>query len=448
MEDRLTWNPDMELMPEEDMAKIQWEKLKKTLDFVYEKSPFYRKKFEELNLHPKDIRSFEDFSLKVPVTTKEELREMQSKGYPLGDNMTVNMSDIVWVTASTGTTGKPTYTCCTSNDWHMWMESITRTMWLGGLRPWDVHFHALALSTWISGISFTQAARELGATVIPVGVPTPAQRMLMLADDMKPTSIVCTPSYAEHLALRVKEVLGIEPAELGIRKFLCGGEPGAGIPSVKERIEKIWNCDLRDLWGSPEMIAGDKVECHIKQGMHIVNREYCYNEICDPETKEPLKLEDGVSGTFIYTSLGKEAGPLLRFDVQDQVKVWTTPCECGYPGIRVTVTGRYDDMMKIKGVKIWPSTIKDIVAAMTPRLTGQFKMVLSQKPISFRVEGPIRLKAEYGEEVQESELPKLKDELSQRIRDATLWAPEHIDLVPPGTIPAPEFKASYLEIKE
>jgi phenylacetate-CoA ligase len=447
MKEKFVWNEKMELMPDDKMRDIQWQKLKTTLDFVYEKSPFYKRKFDEAGVRPSDIRSFDDFSSKVPVTSKDDLRNMQKEGYPLGSNMTVSLEDIVWITASTGTTGKPTYTCCTQKDWQMWMECIKRMFWLGGIRPGDVHFHALGLSNWISGISFTQAARELGATVVSVGVPTPAERMVMLIQDVGATSMVSTPSYAEHFAERV-EAMGIKPSELGIRKFVCGGEPGAGIPVVKEKIEKLWGCDLRDLWGSPEMIAGDKMECHYKNGMHIVNREYCYNEVCDPDTKLPLDLKDGTEGAFIYTSLDKEAGPLIRFDVRDQVKVWTTPCECGYPGIRVTVTGRYDDMMKIKGVKVWPSTIKDIVASFAPRLTSQFKIILSQKPLQFRVEGPTKLRVEYGVGVKPEELEGLKREIGDKVRTVTLWAPETIELVPPGSIPPPEFKAKYVEVEE
>lgn len=447
MKEDLCWNKEMELMSDDKMRDMQWKKLKETLDFVYANSAFYRKRFDEAGVAPSDIKSFDDFSYKIPVTSKEDLREMQKQGYPLGSNMTVPMEKIVWITASTGTTGKPTYTCCTANDWQMWMECGKRMFWLGGIRPGDVHFHALGLGNWISGISFTQAARELGATVVSAGVPTPAERMLMLIQDVGATSMVSTPSYAEHFAERV-HALGVNPRDLGIRKFVCGGEPGAGIPAVKAKVEDIWGCDLRDLWGSPEMIAGDKMECYLKRGMHIVNREYCYNEICDPDTRYPLDLKDGVEGAFIYTSLGKEAGPLIRFDVRDQVVVWTTPCDCGYPGIRVTVTGRYDDMMKIKGVKVWPSTIKDIIASFAPRVTSQFKIVLSQKPTAFRVEGATKVRVEYGPNVRQEDLENLRTEILEKIRTVTLWAPEILELVPAGTIPPPEFKAKYVEIEE
>ncbi|MBT8357878.1 MAG: hypothetical protein KJO61_08940 [Deltaproteobacteria bacterium] len=447
MIDKFVWNEEMELIPDDKMRDFQWNKLKNMLEYVYTNSKFYKSKFDKASVKPSDIKSFDDFSSKIPVTTKDELRIMQKEGYPLGSNMTVPLEKIVWVTASTGTTGKPTYTCCTQKDWNMWMECIKRMFWLGGLRPGDVHFHALGLSNWISGVSFTQAARELGATVVSVGVPTPAERMLMLIQDIGATSMVSTPSYAEHFAERI-EGLGKNPKDIGIRKLVCGGEPGAGIPSVKEKIENMWGCDLRDLWGSPEMIAGDKMECRFKNGMHIVNREFCYNEICDPETRLPIDLKDGVEGAFIYTSLDKEAGPLIRFDVRDQVKVWTSPCECGYPGMRVRVTGRFDDMMKIKGVKVWPSTIKDIISSFSPKVTSQFKIVLQKKPMAFRVEGPTKLRVEYGSGVKTEELEELKNEIKDKIRMTTLWAPEELELVPPGSIPPPEFKAKYIEIEE
>ncbi|NNK85874.1 MAG: hypothetical protein HKO91_10030, partial [Desulfobacterales bacterium] len=239
MIDKFVWNEEMELIPDDKMRDIQWNKLKNMLEYVYTNSKFYKSKFDKASVKPSDIKSFDDFSSKIPVTTKDDLRSMQKEGYPLGSNMTVPLEKIVWVTASTGTTGKPTYTCCTQKDWNMWMECIKRMFWLGGLRPGDVHFHALGLSNWISGISFTQAAREIGATVVSVGVPTPAERMLMLIQDIGATSMVSTPSYAEHLAERI-EGFGQNPKEIGIKKLVCGGEPGAGIPRVKEKIENLW----------------------------------------------------------------------------------------------------------------------------------------------------------------------------------------------------------------
>lgn len=448
MIEKEVWNEYWELMPEEEMKKIQWLKLKRILNFAYTSSSFYHKKFNEAGIHPDDIKSLEDFSQKVPVTTKAELRSMQAEGYPLGSNMTVSRAEIVWITASTGTTGKPTYTCCTKKDWEMWMECAKRMFWLGGLRPEDTHIHALGLSNWISGISFATAAREIGATVIPVGVPTPVDRMLMLIRDLKPTSIVCTPSYAEHLANKCQELLGINPAELGIRKFFCGGEPGASIPSFRRKMENLWQCDMRDLMGSPEMICGDLIECSFKNGFHIVNREFCYNEFCDPVTKTPIEMKDGAEGTRVYTALDKEAGPLIRFDVQDQCKIMVTPCVCGYPGIRFSVTGRYDDMLKIKGVKIWPSTIKDIISSFAPNLTGQFKLILSEKPELFTVTGPVKLKVEYAEGLTGADVENIKKELINRIRRSCLWAPENVIMSPPGSIPPAEFKAKYIEIED
>ena len=448
MKNELCWNEEIELMSQEEMQDLQWKKLKKTLDFVYEKSAFYRNKFDEAGIKPSDIRSFDDFSYKVPVTTKEELRDMQKERYPLGSNMTVSSDRIVWVTASTGTTGKPTYTCCTRHDWEIWMEVLKRFFWLGGLRQSDIYLHALGLSTWIAGIPLTQAAREVGATVVSVGVPTPAERMLALIEDLGATTMACTPSYAEHFAERT-QAMGINARELGIRKIMAGGEPGAGTRSVKKKIEELWQCELLDICGTPEMIPGDKVECcDQKSGMHIVDRDFCYNEICDPKTKLPLDLKDGVEGALIYTSLDKEAGPLIRFDVQDQVKVLTTPCECGYPGIRVTVTGRYDDMLKIKGVKVWPATIKDVLATFSPRVTSQFKIVLREKTTAFRVVGPTKLRVEYGPEVKEQGIETLRAEISDKIRAVTLWAPEIIEMVPPGTILSAQFKANYIEIED
>ncbi len=445
--ERLAWNPEMELMSEEKMRRLQWEKLKKMLEYVYEKSPFYRKKFDEAGIKPADIKNFDDFATKVPLTTKEELRDLQAQGYPFGTNLCCNYEDVVLVTASTGTTGKPTYTGVTQRDYQMWKECVKRTFWLAGMRPTDVYLHALALSTWISGYALIDSARELGATLVPVGVPVMAERLLMIAMDTKANAIACTPSYAEHLAERVRQILNRDPRELGFRKMCCGGEPGAGIPAVKKRIEEIWGCDLRDVMGTPEMIPADWVECRFKQGMHFVAREYCLNELVDPDTKAPMDLADGAEGSLVYTSLEKECAPLIRFEVGDRIKVFTSPCECGYPGIRISVIGRIDDMLKVKGVKTWPSAVKDVLSQMMPDVTGIFQIVLSEKPEAFAVRGPVRLRVEYGTSVTQEQLPGLKSRIADRIRTALVWSPDEVELVPEGTLPRAEMKARYIVIE-
>lgn len=445
--ERLCWNPVAELIPEKEMQKIQWKKLKYMLNYVYRNSQYYNRVFREKGIHPEDINSFDDFYKKVPLTYKEDLRAMQKESYPFGSNMCVPYSEVRVITASTGTTGKPTYTGFTQHDWEINKECIKRTFWLAGLRPGDVYLHALALSNWISGVAVVEAGHEMGLVVLPIGVPTPAQRMITMILDQHPNAMTCTPSYALHLADRVRELLNKDPKELGIRKMGCGGEPGAGIPSIRKRIEEAWGADVRDVMGTPEQISADWAECQYKCGMHFVAREFVLNELVDPETKEHIEWGEGVEGALVYTALDRECAPLIRFYVADQVKAFTEKCECGYPSYRITVIGRYDDMLKIKGVKTWPSAIADVLSTLTPRVTGEFRLVLSQKPVAFTVSGPIKLVVEHGPGVKPEEFPKLKKEIIDKIASALYWTPDEVELVPPGTLPRPEFKARYMEIK-
>lgn len=441
--ERLCWNPVAELIPEAEMEKVQWKKLKSMLEYVYNNSEHYKQVFKERNITPADIKSLDDFYKKIPLTYKEDLRDMQRKGYPFGSNICVPYAEVRMITASTGTTGKPTYTGFTQRDLEVVAECTKRVFWLSGARPGDVYLHALAISNWISGIPCIRAIMDMGVTVLPIGIPTPAPRMITMIQDQHPTMMASTPSYALHLAGEAMKV-GLDPRKLTIRKMGCGGEPGAGIPSVRKAIEDAWDADVRDVMGTPEQISADWAECHAKQGMHFVAREFVLNELVDPETKEHIPMREGAKGALVYTVLEKDCAPLLRFYVADEIEVFTEKCECGYPSYRIRVTGRYDEMLKIRGVKTWPSSVHDVLRTI-PKLTGEFRMVLPEKPIAFTVDR-VRLKVEHKPGVKEEEFEDVKREITEKIRSALMWSPDEIELVPPGTIPPPVFKAQYIEI--
>jgi len=249
------------------------------------------------------------------------------------------------------------------------------------------------------------------------------------------------------LTEKVLETLGKEPSELGIRKITAGGEPGAGIPHIRDQIQRAWGADVRDVLGTPEQIPYGWAECHMKQGMHALNRDFVLNELVDPETKEHIEMSEGAEGALVYTAIDRECAPLMRFYVADHVKVYTEPCECGYPGFRLTVLGRYDDLLKIRGVKTWPTAIRDALTTLSPVVTGEFRIVLSEKPLLFTVLGPVKLVVEHGPNTSAQELATLKGKITSLVQSVLGWSPDEVELVPAGTLLRPEFKAHYVEIK-
>jgi len=448
MKDRVCWNPKAELISEKEMKEIQFRKIKRQLRYVYERSAFYKRKLDKAGVKPDDINSLDDYAKKVPFTTKDELRTMQSANPPLGDNLCIPYNEVTLLITSTGTTGKPTYTAVNHHDWEVWMEALKRSFWMSGFRPGDVYLHALNLSTYISGVSYVSAAREFGMAVIPIGVPTPAPRMLSIARECHANVMVATPSYAEHLAEKVKEILNIDPRDFGLRKLGLSGEPGAGEPAVRKRLEELWNADVRDRMGTPEIMPGNRSECSYKNGMHNCARDFIYDEIVDPDTKEPIEVTEGAEGALVYSALEQECYPLLRFYVNDHVKVVTTECECGYPGFTLRVIGRFDDMLKVKGVKIWPSAIKDVISTFVPKVTGEFRIILEEEPIRFAVKGPLKLKVEYGYGVSQEEIKSLPEQIACKIREVLYFTPDLVEMVPPKTLPRAEFKTKYIEIQK
>ncbi len=445
--DRLCWNPKSELVSDDEMKTVQLKKLRSMLGHVYRNSPFYRDSFREASLTPEDIKSLGDFYRRVPLTLKDDLRKMQAAQYPFGSNGCIPYNDVRLVTSSTGTTGKPTYTGFSAKDLEMTKEVVKRSFWLCGLRAGDVYLHAFAISNWIAGIPVVDAAMEMGLVCLPVGVPTPAQRMITMIQDQRPTAMSCTPSYAIHLAEKVLEILGKEASELGIRKMTAGGEPGAGIPHIREQIQRSWGADVRDVLGTPEQIPYGWAECRMKQGMHALNRDFILNELVDPETKEHIEMSEGAEGALVYTAIDRECAPLMRFYVADHVKVFTEPCECGYPGFRLTVLGRYDDLLKIRGVKTWPTAIRDALTTLSPAVTGEFRIVLSEKPLLFTVNGPVKLVVEQGPDVSPQDLPTVKGKITNIVQSVLGWTPDEVEMVPAGTLLRPEFKARYVEVK-
>jgi len=271
--------------------------------------------------------------------------------------------------------------------------------------------------------------------------------MLSVAKESHANVMVCTPSYVEHLAERVKEILDIEPKDFGLRKIGCSGEPGAGISAIRKRLEELWSADVRDRMGTPELMPGNRSECYCKNGMHNCAREFIYDEIVDPSTKESIEPNEGAEGAFVYSALGSQCYPLLRFYVNDHVKIATTSCECGYLGPTLLVVGRFDDMIKVKGLKIWPSAIKDIISTFIPKVTGEFRIMLEEELVGFALRGPFRLKVEYGYGLKGEEIKSLPAEISSKITEVLGFRPDLIEVVPPRTLPRSEFKAKYIEVQ-
>ncbi|HEX16331.1 MAG TPA: phenylacetate--CoA ligase family protein [Deltaproteobacteria bacterium] len=429
-------NPIETISPEE-LREIQERKFLRQLDYVWERSPFYRRKFKEHGIDRGDIRGLGDLP-KLPFTEKDELRRSQEEEPPLGSHAAAPMEDVIRVHSSSGTTGVPTFVGITEHDQRVWTEITARSFFTQGLRRSDVVIHAAGLTFFVGGLPCKDAIERIGATFVPIGTGA-SDRVVMTAKRLGANALHCTPSYALYLAEYVRSKYKMEPSELGFRKLVVGAEPGGGIPSIRRKLQEDYQCRVTEGLGNSDAAPIIFGECPYQQGMHFCAQEFIVCELIDPDTGEVLEMRDRAEGELVYTLIDRECCPLVRFRTHDRVVVWTSRCECGRTSFRVRCLGRTDDMLIVLGVNVFPSAVKDVVMSFRPRTTGEM-VILLDKP-GPKVDPPVRIQVEYTRGV--TDLEGLKREIEGALRERLVFRAE-VELVEEGTLPRHEMKASLI----
>jgi phenylacetate-CoA ligase len=435
--DATYWNPEIETMPWSDVEGLQLEKLRRQLEYVTERSPFYARKLKEAGFRPARLRRLEELR-NAPFTEKEELRESQIANPPLGDHAAAELVDVIRIHSSSGTTGRPSYVGITARDRDVWTETISRVYHCEGVRRDDVVIHGFGLGFFVGGLPLKDAIENIGATFIPIGTGA-SDRLITSIRDLGGTILTCTPSYATYLAEYLREKHDMEPSELGLRRILLGAEPGGGIPAVRDRIAQDYGAHTTEGLGNADLIPVYAANCDELDGNHVLCPDFMVLEVIDPSTGETVDMQDGAEGELVATHVDRECVPLVRFRVRDRVVVKTSSCPCGRTAPRLTCIGRTDDMLIVTGVNVWPSAIKDLVTNLHPRTTGSLQILLEAP--GPKVEPPLRVQVEYGPEA--SDLPALKTEIEGVIRDK-LVVKADVELVPPETLPRFEMKAQLI----
>lgn len=348
------WNKHFECMERGDLASVQSERLRETVERVYFNVPYFRNKMQEAGLGPENIHSIEDIS-KLPFTTKQDLRD----NYPFG-LFAVPMSEIVRVHASSGTTGKPTVVGYTRNDISTWSEVMARTLTSAGANRNDFIQVAYGYGLFTGGLGLHYGGEKIGASVIPISGGNTV-RQIQLMHDFGSTVLACTPSYALFLAEAIQES-GIRREDLKLRVGVFGAEPWT--ENMRREIEDKLRILAIDIYGLSEVIGpGVASECPVQDGLHI-NEDHFYPEIIDPETLKVLPA--GSTGELVFTTLTKEGLPLVRYRTRDLTRLHYEKCRCGRTMVRMEkCLGRSDDMLIIRGVNLFPSQVESVLLEMS-----------------------------------------------------------------------------------
>jgi len=337
----------VERMPRAEREVMQVHRLKDLVTRLSERVPLYRDRLREAGVKPGDIRSLADLA-RLPFTVKEDFRQT----YPYG-LLAVPMKDVVRVHASSGTTGRPTVVAYSRKDVDTWSEVMARTLMAGGVGPDDVVHNAYGYGLFTGGLGFHYGAERVGAAVVPMSGGF-TDRQLMALRDLGATVLCCTPSYALHLAEAIEEA-GLKPRDLKLRVGFFGAEPWT--EAMRDALQTRLQIMAINIYGLSEVIGpGVSVECPERDGMHVAE-DHFLPEIVDPATLEPVP--PGTVGELVFTTLTKEALPVLRYRTRDLTSMTAEPCRCGRTLCRIgRIMGRTDDMLIIRGVNVYPSQVE------------------------------------------------------------------------------------------
>lgn len=405
----------VETAPQAAIRGLQKQRLRRQLDYLNARSLFYRRRFREAGIDVERIRSIEDLA-RIPFTTKQELRDSLAARPPLGEHLAAPMDDVVQIQASSGTTGSPSYVGLTENDVLGWQEATARALFACGMRPGDLVLHGFSMSKgFVGGIPIFQAIQYLGARDIPIGADGGFDRLLIACRDLRPRCIVGTPNFLLFLADKAKELTGREAHELGVECLIVGGEPGGGIPAVRQAIEQRWNATCRELMGGTDLGCTYWAESNAEDGMYMVAPDHILVELIDPDSGEVRPFDEGMTGELVYTALGREASPVLRFRSGDHVVV----THDGRSGPRTTPAircfGRTDDMLIVRGINLFPSAVQDIIASM-PETNGVMRIVADFA--GHTTQDNLKVLVERGETASPANDAALKRAAEDRIRNA------------------------------
>lgn len=435
----------IETVPWSEVQAMQLQLLKTQLQYLNSHSEFYASQFATNNINAEAIDSFEALAA-IPFTTKQDLRDSLAENPPFGHHVAVAPDRIVQIQASSGTTGSPAYVALTEHDLLSWQEGTARGMFACGMRPGDRVLHGFSMGKgFVGGIPIFQAIQYLGAADIPVGADGGVDRLLIACRDMKPKCLVGTPNFLLYLADIAHDICGVKAQDLGVERIIVGGEPGGGIPAIREGLENAWGATCCELMGGTDLGCVYWAEDDQHLGMHMVGPDFVLTELIDPETEQPIEWREGAQGELVYTSLQREASPVLRFRSADHVVVTAMEAENGRKGPFIRCFGRTDDMLIVRGINLFPSAVQDLIASMEQETNGVMRVLADFK--GHTTQSNLKVLVERAAHLSPIDDKKIAKVIEMRIRNA-LSVKSEVEIVPTDFFHKPGVQKVALTLRE
>lgn len=427
----MIWSKE-ETLSRQEIEKIQLERLQETVSRVYDKVPAYRAKMDEKGVKPQDIKTLKDLA-KLPFVTKQDMRDT----YPFG-LFAVPRNKLVRIHASSGTTGKPTVVGYTENDLNTWTECVSRIACMGGATENDVAQICFGYGMFTGALGLHYGLENIGATIVPSSTGN-SEKQIMYMKDFETSLLVATPSYALRLA-EVARQIGVDPIkDLKVKIGLVGSE--LLTDAMREEMHKAWGKDMlvTSNYGMSELMGpGVSGECEYMCGMHI-NEDYFIPEIIDPVTEEVLPA--GEKGELVITCIKKEGLPLIRYRTKDITRLFYDKCKCGRTFCRMeNLSGRSDDMLKIRGVNVFPSQIEEVILSFD-ELGPHYEIIVSREGYADKLE--IRVELTHSTD-SFAELEKLSNSVRNKLK-VMLGLDAKVKLESPNTLQRFEGKAKRIK---
>lgn len=422
------------LDPDVLYQEIETPKIIKQIEYIFANSPFYQQKFTRSGITMADaMRNFTD----IPFTYKNEVLEDQLTNPPYGSNLCVGQEQIQRIHRTSGTTMRPLLLPLTKKDIEAITDSGRRAFVAAGLTPEDTVFHCLNFCMWAGGVTDHLCLEATGASVIPYGVGN-SRNLIETMITIRPTAIHCTPSYLAKLEDIITHDFNMTPRDLGLKKGFFGGESGLQNPVFRKSIEDKWGfVAMNANYGLSDVLSIFGAECQYRDGLHFTGGGNIFPELIDPDTGISIPIRTRNKGELVLTNLNKQAMPWLRYKTGDLIEIVShEKCLCGRTSFRFNVIGRSDDMLVIKGINIFPSTVENIIGQYRDVLNMEYQIIAEDvEPLEY-----CTLKAEYRQTVSKDMQNKIQQALDKKIREK-LFISMTVELVPEGTLPRTEGKS-------